>query len=93
MVYSTNTRFLSFRVNFSNDSCLVQLKDFVLIDMYKGMHTGMIVIDLQKAFGTLDQKVVLERMTWLGFKTPLIKSFESDLSNRKFFLSVDDAFL
>ena len=32
-------------------------------------------------------------MTWLGFKTPLIKLFESDLSNRKFFLSVDDAFL
>ena len=32
-------------------------------------------------------------MAWLGFKTPLIKSFESDLSNRKFFLSVDDAFL
>ena len=93
MVYSTNKRFLSFRVNFSNDSCLVQLKDFVLIDMYKGMHTGMIVIYLQKAFGTLDHKVVFERMTWLGFKTPLIKSFESDLSNRKFFLSVDDAFL
>ena len=93
MIYSTNTRSLGFRVNFSNDSCVVQLKNFVMMDMYKGIHTGMIVIDLQKAFGTLDHRVVLERITWLGFKTSLIKSFESDPSNRKFFLSVDDAFV
>ena len=56
------------------------------------MNTGMILMDLQKAFGRLDHKFFLEKMTCLGFKTPVIKWFESYLSNRKFFVSVDCVF-
>ena len=61
--------------------------DFVVTDMDKGMHTGMILIDFQKVFDTLDHK------TPLDFKTPVIKCFESYLSNKNFFVSVVDAFL
>ena len=32
--------------------------DFVLTDMKKGMHTRTILIDLQKAFDTLSNKIV-----------------------------------
>ena len=67
------------RANFSTDSCLAQLKYFVLTGMDKGMHTGMISIDLQKAFDTLDHKIVLEKMTCLDLKTPVINWFESYL--------------
>ena len=35
--------------------------DFVLTCMDKTMHTGMILIDLQKAFGTLDHKILLKK--------------------------------
>ena len=37
---------------------------FVLPGMDKGMHSGMIFIDLQKAFDLLDHKI-LENMTCL----------------------------
>ena len=39
-----------FRANFSTGSCLAQLTAFILTDMNKGMHTAMILIDLQQAF-------------------------------------------
>ena len=70
--------------------CLVQLTDFVLTDMDKGKHADMILIDLQKAFDTLDHKILLEKMTYLSFKTPVIKWFESYLSNIKLFVSEDN---
>ena len=81
-----------FRVNFSTDSCLAQLTDFVLKGMDKRMHTGMILMDLQKVIDTLDHKTLLEKMSYLGFKKSAIKWFESYLSNTKFFISVNDVF-
>ena len=37
------------------------------------MHTGVIVVDLQKAFDTLDQGVLLEKMKYFGFLASVIK--------------------
>ena len=50
-----------FCANFSTDSCLVQLTDFILRGMDKGFHTGMILVGLQKAFDTLDHIVLLQK--------------------------------
>ena len=60
--------------------------------MDKGQHTGMILIDLQKAFDTLDHDVLLKKMECVGFKKPVIKWFKSYLSNRKFFVSIEGVF-
>ena len=49
------------RKNFSTDSCLSQLTDCIIKGMDKGQHTGMILIDLQKAFDTLDHHVLLQK--------------------------------
>ena len=35
--------------------------------------TGMILVDLQKAFGTLDHTVLLQKMDYIGFKESVIK--------------------
>ena len=45
-------------------NCLSQLIDFVLTGMDKQMHTNMILVDLQKAFDTLDHGVLLEKMKY-----------------------------
>ena len=50
-----------FRTNHSTDLCLAQLIDFVATGMDKQMHTGMILVDLQKAFDTLDHEFSLEK--------------------------------
>ena len=81
-----------FRANFSTDSCLVQLTDFILRGMDKGFHTGMILVDLQKAFDTLDHTVLLQKMECIGFKESVIKWFQSYLSNRKFFVTLENVF-
>ena len=53
------------------------------------MHTGMILLDLQKAFDTLDHGVLLEKMKYFGFRASIIKWFESYLLNRKFLVCID----
>ena len=62
-----------FRANFSMDSCLLQLSDFILRGMDKGFHTGMILVDLQKVFDTLDHTVLLQKMECIGFRESVIK--------------------
>ena len=56
------------------------------------MHTGMILVDLQKAFDTLDHGVFLEEMKHFGFQASVIKWLESYLSNRKFLVCIDNVF-
>ena len=60
--------------------------------MDKGKRTGMILINLQKAFDTLDHNVLLKKVECVGFKKPAIKWFKSYLSNRKFFVSIEGVF-
>ena len=43
-------------------------------------------------FDTLDHKILLEKMVSFDFKMPVIKCFESYLSNTKFVVSVNNAF-
>ena len=47
-----------FRTNHSIDVCLGHLIDFVLSGVDKLMHTSMILVDLQKAFDTLDYGIL-----------------------------------
>ena len=68
-----------FRTNHSTDLCLTQLTDFVSTGMDDQMHTGMILVDLQKAFDTLDIGVLREKMKHFGFRTSVIKWFVSPI--------------
>ena len=81
-----------FRANHSTDLCLAQLTNFALTGMEKQMHTSMILVYLQKAFDTSDYGVLLEIMKNFGFRTSVIKWFESYLSNRKFLICIDNVF-
>ena len=60
--------------------------------MDKRLHTGMILIDLQKTSDTLDHDVLLEKMKCMGFKKSLIKWFKSYLSNRNSFVLLEGVF-
>ena len=52
----------------------------------------MILVDLQKAFDTLDHGVLLEKIKDFVFRASVIKWFESYLSNRKFLVCIDNVF-
>ena len=81
-----------FRTNHSTDFALSFLNGKILKGFDKGYFTGMILIDLQKAFDTIDHKLLLEKMNVLGFSVNVISWFECYLSDRTFVVSVNDKF-
>ena len=52
------------------------------------MFTGMILIDLQKAFDTIDHEIFLDKMVCLGFSDSTISWFKSYLQNRSFLVNI-----
>ena len=46
--------------------------NFILRGIDKGFHIGMILVDLQKAFDTLDHTVLLRKMDYIGFNESVI---------------------
>ena len=81
-----------FRTNHSTDFALSFLNDKILKGFDKGYFTGMILIDLQKAFDTIDHKLLLEKMYYIGFSNEVILWFRSYLSNRKFIVNIKDKY-
>ena len=52
----------------------------------------MVLIDLQKAFDTIDHSNVLEKMSCLGFAGKTIAWYTSYLTNRSFIVNVGNKF-
>ena len=52
----------------------------------------MILIDLQKAFDTVNHDILLKTMEFLGFPEETTKWFKSNLSNRKFKVHIKNTF-
>ena len=78
-----------FRPRHSTETCLTHLTDSILEGCDKGLHTGMILIDLQKAFDTINYEILLEKMIFLKFSPSTIAWFRSYLTNRSFIVNVD----
>ena len=81
-----------FRANNSTDTCLPCLTDMTINDAENGKHTGMILFDHQMAFDTLDHTILLDKMKCIGFSNKTIKLFHSYLTNRAFFVSLNNRF-
>lgn len=69
-----------FRENYSTDSCLIHLTDHIKHQTSKGLLTGMIMLDLQKAFDTVDHGILCEKLKVMGVES--VGWFYSYLSNR-----------
>ena len=81
-----------FRRNFSTDSCLSYLSNKIANSFEFGLHTVIILIDLQKAFDTIDHKILINKLEFLGFSKNVIIWFKSHLSNRKFKVNLNKTF-
>ena len=58
----------------------------------KGLMTGMILVDLQKAFDTIDHDILLKKLSAIGFSNHTIGWFESYLSDRFFRLNLENCY-
>ena len=77
-----------FRKNHSTYTSLGFLTDKILTGFDSGILTGMILIDLQKTFDTINYDILLKKMAALRFSDPSINWFQSYLSNRSFRVNV-----
>ena len=81
-----------FRKHYSTYTCLSYLADRVRNGFEKGSLTGMILIDLQKAFDTIDHKILTEKMSCLGFAESTVRWYKSYITKRCFIVNVGNDF-
>ena len=72
-----------FRSRFSTDTCLTHLTDFIKFQMDQGHFVGMVLLDLQKAFDTVDHGILLMKLKALGLSQDVSRWFQSYLSDRQ----------
>ena len=77
-----------FRNNHSTDLFLSFLNDKILKGFDKGVYTGMILIDLQKAFDTINHKILLDKLLPIDFSKNTISWYESYLAEHHFTVEV-----
>ena len=81
-----------FRNNHSTDTSLSYLTDKILTGFDSDLLTRMILIDLQKAFDTINHAIVLKKMASLGFSNNSIMWFQSYLSDRYFLMNIKNKY-
>ena len=66
-----------FRKNYSTNTCLGHLTDKITTGFEKVLFTGIILIDLQKAFDTINHQILIKKMKYIGFSKNVIAWFKS----------------
>ena len=78
-----------FRPKHSTSTCLSLLQNKILNGFDNGQLTGMILIDLQKAFDTIDHNIFIQKLTCLGFSDDSVSWYQSYLQNRSFVVNIE----
>ena len=81
-----------FRTKHSTDLSLFYLNEKILKGFNNGLFTGMILIDLQKAFDTIDHNILLEKLKAIGFCDDTGNWFHSYLTDRAFLVSIENKY-
>ena len=76
----------------STDLCLSYLNDKILKGFDNGLFTGMVLTDLQKAFDTIDDNILLERLKAIGFCDDTVNWFHSYLTDLAFLVSIENKY-
>ena len=78
-----------FRSSYSTDTCLIYLTDYIKQECDNYNYTGMVLLDLQKAFDTVDHVILLKKLSSVGVDELSICSFRSYLTGRVQVTDVD----
>ena len=46
--------------------CLIHLTDYIKLENDKGNFTGMVLLDIQIAFGAVNHAILFNKLKWLG---------------------------
>ena len=76
-----------FRGSYSTDTCLIHLQDHIRNQTAAGNYTGMILLDIQKAFDSVDHQILCNKLSAMGVQS--IEWFHSYLSGRNQVVSIN----
>ena len=71
-----------FRSNHSTTTTLLDVQDYILKNMDEGFVTGVIFLDLKKAFDTVNHEILINKLAKCGIKDTELDWFKSYLYNR-----------
>ena len=80
-----------FRPNFSTESGLTLIHNKILSKFDQRCFTGAVLLDLQKAFDTVDHDILLLKLEAIGLNSDTVAWFRSYLSNRTQTVLVNNA--
>jgi len=80
------------RRQLSTESHLLHLTDYIRFEMDKGNFVGMNLLDLQKAFNTVDHSILSMKLQALGLNKLVVSWFSSYLSDRHLFVDIFGTF-
>ncbi len=72
-----------FRKGYSTGMCLIEFLHHIYSNIDAGHASGVLFLDLSKAFDTVDHNIMLDKLQHLGFKAGITCWFRSYLTNRK----------
>ena len=76
------------RRSYSTETALINLSDRIKFSMEKGLYTGMVMIDLQKAFDTVNHAIMSDKLGAVGCDDGSVNWSNSYLSNRFQFIDI-----
>ena len=79
-----------FRSVHSTDTALTFLADKLRANMDEGLYTGMVLIDLQKAFDTVDYTILTTKQNAIGIDDSAGSWFKSYLTGRKQVVKINE---
>ena len=79
-----------FRSNHSTNLCFAHLTDKILKGFDGGLLTGMIIIDFQKAFDTVNHDILLQKLQAIRFSEQSIQWFRPYLCERIFLVETEN---
>ena len=78
-----------FRPSFSTDTALTYLTDKIRFNIDKGLYTGVVLIDLQKAFDTVNHEILFTKLKAVGVSDDALGWFISYMSDTNQFVEVN----
>ena len=75
-------------VSYSTETALIDLSDRIKFSMDKALYTGMVMIDLQKAFDTVNHAIMSDKLGAVGCDDGSVNWFNSYLPSRSQFMDI-----
>ena len=86
MIYK---RQFGFRENHSTNHALISITETIKASIDKGNIVGGVFIDLQKAFDTVNHKILCHKLSYYGFRGKINDLLKSFLTNRHQYVSIN----